>query len=76
MIIDVILDRMDGYYYGKEQARAIYDYATFFHMEELASALDGGNNEEVTEALCKYIDDNEYNPQVKEYIRSVEWVQE
>ena len=41
MIIDIILDRREGAinYVPATQLKAIYDYATFFHMNNLAAAV-------------------------------------
>lgn len=43
MIIDIILDRREGAinYDVQTHLKAIYDYATFFHMNNLAAAIDG-----------------------------------
>lgn len=30
--------------------------------------------EDVRNALCQYIDENEYNPEIKKYINSVNWL--
>jgi len=74
MIIDAILDRKDGDEYTAEEMRYMYDQATFFGHVELARALDGGDNAHIVEELCKYIDNEEYNPEIKKYVRSVDWV--
>lgn len=81
MVIDIILDRRafereDGNYewYGKRQFRYLYDYAVSFQFDYLGRALDSGEEEDVKLALCRYIDENGYNPNIKEYIRSVKWI--
>lgn len=74
MIIDAILDRKDGLPYTEKEARYIYNQATFFGMDYLARAFDIGTNEDCQKALAKYIDDNEYNESIKNYVFSVNWV--
>ncbi len=43
-------------------------------MEDILKALDSGEEPDVKEALCKYIDANDYNPEIKDYIQSVDWL--
>lgn len=74
MIIDAILDRRDGSPYTMETAKYIYDEATLFKMNDLARAFDCGSNEDCQRELARYIDLNEYNPDLKKYIYSVDWV--
>ena len=82
MIIDMILDRK-----GFEEEDGIMDYYNpreFYHdmMEyggsglDIARAMDYGTEDDVRKELCKYIDNNNYNPQIKDYINSVEWIKE
>ena len=40
----------------------------------IAQALDGGTNSDVQRELCKYIDEQGYNPAIKNWINSVAWV--
>lgn len=53
MIIDVILDRKDGAidYAPETHLKAIYDYATDAGMTELATAVDGGTEDDVKAAV-------------------------
>ena len=80
MVIDVILDRRaferDGNFtwYTEDKVGDLYEYATFFGFDNLASALDGGGEEDVKDALCEYIESQDYNPEIKDYIRSVRWL--
>lgn len=37
--------------------------------------MDYGTEEEVQEALCRYIIEQEYNPSICDYIRSVKWIE-
>lgn len=82
MIVDVILDRRaaeqdgDTAWYDETQAKNIYDNAMFFGFHDLSAALDYGDENEVKDSLCRYIDSNGYNPEIKEYIRSVKWLPE
>lgn len=57
MIIDIILDRKDGAisYDASKHLKAIYDYATDAGMTELATAVDGGTEDDVKAALMCYI---------------------
>jgi hypothetical protein len=75
MIIDVILDRKDGAikYTAATHLKAIYDYATDAGMTELATAVDGGNDEEVKAALMRYITVCGYPTALLDYIASVRW---
>lgn len=84
MIIDLILDRKDnviGDYQDTYDAREFYEdcreYAQCFEDEtqwKIVDALDGGTNEDVQIALCNYIDECKYNPQIKHFIRAVSWI--
>lgn len=77
MIIDVILDRKDGVEYdAREASKYMYDEAVIFEFDYLVRALDSGTNKDVQDALCKYIDKNDYNPDLKDYIRSQIWVED
>ena len=54
MIIDIILDRREGAinYDAATHLKAIYDYATFFHMNNLAAAVDGGTEDDALAATA------------------------
>lgn len=79
MIIDRILDRKDN-----EELFENYNYnAQDFYFEilgygkignEITLAMDYGTNEDVQNALCNYIDENDYNPQIKNYVNAREWL--
>ena len=75
MIIDIILDRREGAisYDAATHLKAIYDYATDAGMTELATAVDGGNDEEVKAALMRYITVCGYPSALLDYIASVRW---
>lgn len=76
MIIDKILDRKDGVGYS---ARDLYDYCTglnILNSEDIARALDSGENYDIQRELCKYIHLGGYNPEICNYINSVDWLQD
>ena len=81
MIIDLILDRegweQDGYP-GTYNAKQFYDDCMEYGGSGwyIARAMDFGTEEQVKEQLCKYIDGNHYNPEIKDYINSVNWIGE
>lgn len=78
MIIDLILDRRNGYpYNAHEFYNDIRDYERLgvgVHGEDISIAMDYGDNKDVQRVLCQYIDRNKYNSSIKDYIRSQEWV--
>ena len=82
MIIDLILDRKDN-----EQATGVdaYDaynfyldimeYESIFEMpRDISKALDYGTEDDVHKALCEYIDREQYNPSIKDYVNSKNWL--
>ena len=77
MIIDLILDRKDGQpYNAREFYNDVMQYAETW--PELANpitrAMDEGDENDVRRELCAYIDNQDYNPAIKEYINSVQWL--
>lgn len=81
MIIDCILNRKDNARYG--EAYNPHDFymdilgyrkSNEYWSDRITTAMDYGTEEEVQTALCEYIDRNEYNPLIKDYIRSVTWI--
>jgi hypothetical protein len=77
MTIDLILDRKNGKKYNsKEFYNKIMLYYQFFPeiVEPIANALDSGDEQDVKNALCSYIMTQDYNPQICEYINSVNWL--
>lgn len=82
MIIDAIYDRYaderDGYgdnYDFKKDGRYIYDEALEFNFDYISRAMDVGSNVDVQKALCRYIDEQDYNPDLKEFIMKKQWVE-
>lgn len=77
MIIDAILDRKDGLPYNEEETlKYIYDESLMFGFDYIGQALDYGDNAAVQDALAKYIIDNNYNPDLVEYVKSQIWLKE
>ena len=74
MLVDLILDRKDGFGYS---AKELYNYCMCefptYYEEQVAKALDGGTEQDVKRVLCEYIM-SEYNPAICEYIMSVDWL--
>lgn len=83
MIIDRILDRKDDEeYYGED----LYNSRDFYYemmdysglaggaFDYITEAMDYGEDDDVKKALCRYIDENEYNPNIKNYINSRIWL--
>lgn len=77
MIIDVILDRKDGANYSPLLILAYTDNRVYGNdFEYILHAFQDLNEDKVKEALKRYIDVQEYNPEIKEYIDSVDWLME
>lgn len=78
MIIDNILDRRDGRHYSAHdfyiEVRKYERLGVGTHGEDISLSMDYGDNRDVQRVLCQYIDRNEHNPSIKDYIRSQEWV--
>lgn len=83
MIIDLILDRKDNedafgedLYSSLDFYYEIRDYEEIFGMNgDISKAMDYGTENDVKKALCDYIDKNDYNPEIKEYINSKSWIE-
>lgn len=75
MIIDVILDRREGAisYDAATHLKAIYDYATDSGMNDIATAVDGGTEDDVKATLMCYIATCGYPLDLLDYIASVRW---
>ena len=83
MIIDKILDRKDNEEYFGEDLYNSYD---FYHamlnysglaggaFDYISEAMDYGEEDDVKKALCRYIDENDYNEDIKAYINSRNWL--
>ena len=74
MIIDRILDRKYGVEYNARNF--YYDMMAYGGRGvEISRAMDFGTEDDVKRELCRYIDLGEYNPQIKSYIKSVNWLE-
>lgn len=76
MIIDLILDRLDGAMYSMKR---FYDAVSLYerYMNNnfpISRALDMGTENDVRKALCKYIDEQGYNPKIKDFVNCNRWV--
>ena len=84
MIIDLILDRKDNDMvfteYGNKPYTAEGFYRQLVDYGEIGfgiqRAFDGGTEQDIKRELCRYIDEQEYNPEIKNYINSVTWLVE
>lgn len=77
MIIDLILDRQDGAEYSPRRFYdEVMDYGSIWPdiAYPIAGAMDCGTEEDVKRELCRYIDEQEYNPAIKDYINEVNWL--
>ena len=74
MVLDKILERKDGTPYNPK--KFYNDIASYGDIGfEIANALDSGTEIDVRSALCNYITNNEYNPTICDYIKSINWIQ-
>ena len=78
MIIDKILDRYDAEKYGDFEYNAHDFYFEVFQYgdigDDITMAMDYGTEEDVKQALTRYILQNEYNPLIIGYIWSRVWL--
>lgn len=77
MIVDIILDRRAGSDYSPLHILRYTDrrvYGDCFQYIQDAFLDEDNNNVQL--ALCRYIDDQGYNPNIKQYIWSVDWLHE
>lgn len=74
MVIDLILDRKDGWdtYEPAEFYRECMCYGDV--AEKITMAMDYGTEAQVKKALCDYIEQNGYNQAICDYINSVPWL--
>ena len=77
MIIDCILDAVD---FGDYNPKEFYDYLTEYYSNSdyskaIARALDSGTNEDIQEAICQYIDANGFSFDIKEKVKSFNWLE-
>ena len=79
MIIDRILDRKDDFEeFGNDDYKPHDFYFDVFGYgrvgDDITRAMDFGTEEDVKKALCDYVISNEYNPDICNYINSVNWL--
>lgn len=78
MVIDLILDRKDGEPYDpKHFYNECMEYSAIFDgmFDAITAAMDYGTEKDMKEALCEYIGKNGYNPEIMDYINSVNWIE-
>jgi len=83
MIIDEILDRKCAEEEGDFEWYNPHDFYMYC-MEEsgifdgigdaITRAMDFGTENDVRNAICNYIIDQNYNPDICKYVRSVQWI--
>jgi hypothetical protein len=77
MIVDVILDRQGGASYSPLLILAYTDNRVYGDgFEYILHAFQDLSESEVKKALKRYIDEQRYNPEIKKYIDSVDWLME
>ena len=74
MIIDAILDRKACGAFTNDDVEYITDEAEIFNFNYIIDAFRTQDNVRIREALCKYIDEQNYNPEIKGFVNSVNWV--
>ena len=77
MIIDLILDRKDGFRYSpREFYDDVMEYGKIFGEMafKIARAMDMGEEDDVKRKLCNYIIEQGYNLEICDYINSVNWL--
>jgi hypothetical protein len=81
MIIDLILNRKDddgAGYNAKQFYGEVMGYGEIWPemAHPIANALDCGENDDVQRELCRYIDEQGYNPDIKNYINAQDWLKD
>lgn len=74
MIIDKICDRMNGAAYNPREFYTYLMQDSDEYSQMISAALDGGENSDVQNALCKYIQDNNYNTALIDYVNGADWL--
>lgn len=75
MIIDVILDRKAGCDYSPVYLIRYTDTRVYGRaFQYILDAFWDEDETAIRAALCRYIDAEGYNPDVKDYINSVNWL--
>lgn len=78
MMIDIIVDRVDAEARGDwdYSARQFYYAALDYKQDDISRAMDCGTAEDVKEALCEYIEEEEYNLELCKYINDRVWLED
>lgn len=79
MLIDAILDRKADRENGifNYNPKELYNYLMWWTLpsyQSVSRAMDEGTNKDVQAAMCAYIDLEEYNPDIKDFVNSVDWL--
>lgn len=82
MIVDLILDRKDNetafgkdLYSATDFEKDVSEYESEFNIgDTISRAIRKGDEIATKQALCRYIDNMDYNPKIKDYINSKKWV--
>lgn len=76
MIIDLILDRKAGCLYDVNKAyKYIKEESEILGLDnDIVEAFEKADNALIQQALCKYIDTQGYNSEIKDYVNSVNWL--
>lgn len=85
MIVDLILDRKDKAFdarVGLDEKSLNYNAHDFYMAcmgygrlaDDITRAMDFGEEEHVKKALCQYIERQEYNPVISDYIQKLDWL--
>lgn len=75
MIIDAILDRRGGVPYNVDSfIQYCSEEIKMFEMNyKFPTAIIEGDNKFAREELCRYINEQDYNPDIKKYINAMDW---
>lgn len=77
MLIDLILDRKDGAKFDScTFAFEVNDYREIFPelIQPIMDAIQSKQEQRVKYALCGYVLESGYNPEICDYINSVAWL--
>lgn len=77
MIIDLILDRKAGDAYNPRDFYChVLDYRDIWPeiSDPITKAMDEKPEQVVKFELCRYVIENGYNPEICDYINSVDWL--
>jgi len=76
MIIDLILDRRDGSPYNPISFyKDCKDYEDTFNFGfSISDEMENGIEQFVKLLICRYIMENGYDPEICDYINSVNWL--